>query len=257
MQRRYAWRIVLLLLKPICMYSKTSKKKAFLAGAWDTLPLIVAAVPFGIIYGALAVAGGLSEAITMAMSLLVFAGSSQFIVVTLVAAMAAAPVIVLTVFIVNLRHMLYSASLMKTMQHYPQWVRVPLAFWLTDETFAVVNNRLALRANDKNFVWYYFGSALAMYSNWALCSWIGMRMGQQVPDLSSWGLEVAMVVAFVGIVVPSLHKPSHWVCAAVAAVSAVLTRDWPHQTGLLASGLFAIAAGMLFDRDAQEEPENV
>lgn len=240
----------------ICMTENSTASSAFLGGAWDTLPLIIAAIPFGIVYGALAVAGGFSEAITMAMSLLVFAGSSQFIVVTLVAAMAAAPVIVLTVFIVNLRHMLYSASLMSQMQHYPQWVRAPLAFWLTDETYAVVANRLAQRPEDGHFIWYFLGSSLAMYGNWALCSWLGMRMGQQVPDLSSWGLEVAMVVAFIGIVVPSLRQPSHWICAAVAVVSAVLTRDWPHQTGLLASGLLAICAGMLFDRNPDEPPNN-
>jgi len=172
--------------------------KAFLSGAWDSLPLVVAAVPFALIYGALAVAGGLSEAITLAMSVFVFAGSSQFIAVTLLTAAAAAPVIVFTVFVVNLRHMLYSATLMEQMHKYPQWVRLPLAFWLTDETFAVVK-------------------------------------------------EIAMVVAFVGIVVPSLQKPSHWACALVAGVCAVLTRDWPHQTGLLASGVFAIVAGLLVD----------
>lgn len=238
--------------------SNTSQNlKAFSSGAWDSLPLIVAAVPFGVVYGALAVAGGLSEVMTMAMSLLVFAGSSQFIAVSLVAAATAAPVIVFTVFVVNLRHMLYSATLMNQMHKYPQWVRIPLAFWLTDETFAVVNNKLSQRPSDRVFVWYFFGSALAMYSNWALCSFIGMRMGQQVPDLGSWGLEVAMVVAFVGIVVPSLQRPSHWVCAGVAAVSAVLTRDWPHQTGLLASGVFAITAGLMVKDKPPEEIQDV
>lgn len=231
--------------------------KAFSSGAWDSLPLIIAAAPFGVIYGALAVAGGLSEAMTMAMSLLVFAGSSQFIAVSLVAVAAAAPVIIFTVFVVNLRHMLYSATLMKQMHKYPQWVRVALAFWLTDETFAVVNNKLSQNPSDRVFVWYFFGSALAMYLNWAMCSFIGMRMGQQVPDLGSWGLEVAMVVAFIGIVIPSLQNRSHWVCAGVAAVSAVLTRDWPHQTGLLASGVFAIVAGLLVKDKPQEAIENV
>lgn len=222
--------------------------RAFSCGAWDSLPLVVAAAPFGVIYGALAVAGGLSEAVTIAMSLLVFAGSSQFIAVTLMAAAVAAPVIIFTVFVVNLRHMLYSATLMKQMHKYPQWVRAPLAFWLTDETFAVVNNKLAQGPADREFVWYYFGSALAMYLNWILCSVIGMRMGQRIPDIGEWGLEVAMVVAFVGIVVPSLQRPSHWACALVAALSAVLTRDWPHQTGLLISGLLAIAVGLTVDR---------
>ncbi len=239
------------------MASYRENLKAFASGAWDSLPVIVAAVPFGILYGALAVAGGLSETLTMAMSLLVFAGSSQFIAVTLMTAAVAAPVIVFTVFIVNLRHMLYSATLMTQMQNYPQWVRLPLAFWLTDETFAVINNKLNQSPSDRYFVWYYFGSAVAMYSNWQLCTWVGFNMGQGIPDLGSWGLEVAMVVAFVGIVVTSLHRPSHWLCAGVAVVCAVVTRDWPHQTGLLVSGILAILAGLLVDWTMGEESENV
>jgi len=225
-----------------------TRSGAFLNGARDTFPLILAAIPFGIVYGALAVAGGLSQAATLAMSLFVFAGSSQFIAVTLLASAAALPVIILTVFIVNLRHMLYAASLMPEVKSLPQRVRAILAFWLTDETYAVVANRINQQPNDPQLCWYWIGSAVAMYSNWVFCSWLGMTLGQQIPDLTSWGLDIAMVVAFIGIVVPSLKALPQWACALTAAVAAMASYDWPHQTGLLFSAVVAIAVGLLLEQ---------
>ena len=106
-------------------------------GALETLPLVVAAFPFGIVFGAMANTLDLTLGITLGMSAIVFAGSSQFIALTLMASAAILPVIVLTVFIVNLRQMLYSANLMHHAIGWPQWQRAVLAFFLTDETFAV------------------------------------------------------------------------------------------------------------------------
>ena len=92
----------------------------FWRGAQDTLPLILGAIPFGVLFGALAMSAGMTVAATLGMSLLVFAGASQFVVVGLIAQGATVAVIVLTTFIVNLRHALYSASLAPYMHHLPQ-----------------------------------------------------------------------------------------------------------------------------------------
>lgn len=217
----------------------------FVRGARDILPLILAAIPFGIVYGALAQSLGLSAWETLGMSLFVFAGSSQFIAVTLLASAAALPVIALTVFIVNLRHMLYAASLMPVAAKMPAVLRIPMGFWLTDEAYAVVANRLREKHEDgQRFYAYYIGAALIMYLNWQLCTWIGYTVGEKVPDMTNWGLDVAMVVAFIGIVVPALQRAAHWACAITSAICIVLTYDWPHQTGLLFSAVMAIVVGM-------------
>jgi 4-azaleucine resistance transporter AzlC len=218
--------------------------KSFLTGSRDTLPLIIAAAPFGLVYGALAINQGLSEALVMAMSLFVFAGASQFVAITLLASGTAFPVILATVFIVNLRHMLYSASFMPQLAKVSAWLRIPMAFWLTDETFAVVSNRVYQVKNDDGFTAYYLGSAISMYSSWAFFSWLGMTLGQEIPDITSWGLDVAMVVAFVTIIVPLLKNYADWACALTAGVSAVLTYHWPHQTSLLFSSVLAIGVGV-------------
>lgn len=227
------------------IFNNPSNTRAFFTGSRDISMLVIAAVPFAIIYGALAVTAGLSEWLVMAMSIFVFAGASQFIAVTLFTSSAAYPVILLTVFIINLRHMLYAASLMPQIAKLPQWFRLPMGFLLTDEAFAVVSNRVIQTPSKRGFVAYYFGAGLTMYLSWIFFSWMGMTLGQNIPDIKSWGLDVAMAVAFVGIIVPILKKRADWACFLTASISALLTYDWPHQTGLLFSSLIAIAVGML------------
>jgi predicted branched-subunit amino acid permease len=87
-----------------------------------------------------------------------------------------------------------------------------------------------------------------MYSFWQIATILGYTLGSQIPGLSDWGLDVAMIVAFVGIVTPALKQRADWACAAVAFIAALLTYDWPHQSGLLFSSLLAICVGMLLSR---------
>lgn len=183
-------------------------------GVLETLPLVVAAFPFGIVFGALAQSTGLSFASTLGMSAIVFSGASQFIAVTLLLGATALPVIVATVFIVNLRQMLYSANLMHQVEHWPQPLRALLAFWLTDETFAVVSDRLNRHPGKRGLRWFYLGSALFMYTFWLIATLLGYTLGEKIPGLADWGLDVAMIVAFVGIVTPALKQRADWACAA-------------------------------------------
>lgn len=222
-----------------------SKARELWLGALETLPLVVAAFPFGIVFGAMANSSGMAFSVSLAMSAIVFAGASQFIAITLLVSASALPVIVITVFIVNLRQMLYSANLMHHVEHWPQRWRIPLAFWLTDETFAAVTDRLNRHPQQPGLRWFYLGSALFMYIFWQIATALGYLLGERIPGMADWGLDVAMIVAFIGIVVPSLTKRADWACAAVAFFSALVTQQWPYQSGLLFSALLAIAIGMI------------
>ena len=226
--------------------------RALWLGALETLPLVVAAFPFGIVFGAMAHGNGLSFAASIGMSALVFAGASQFIAVTLLASAAILPVIVMTVFVVNLRQMLYSANLMHHVEHWPQPLRAALAFFLTDETFAAVTDRNNRHPGQPGLRWFYAGSAGFMYSFWQLSTVLGYTLGERIPGLANWGLDVAMIVAFIGIVVPALKRRADWGCAIVAFFCALVTHSWPHQSGLLFSSLLAIAVGMFLSRSASK-----
>lgn len=222
----------------------------------DSSPLILAAIPFGIIYGALGQSTSLSPWAILAMSLFVFAGSAQFIAVGLIASATSWPIIVLTTFFVNFRHLLYSANLLPHIKPYGQKVRVPMAFLLTDESFAVASNYLHTHANQPNFSWYYFGSALFMYINWQLCTIFGLLIGQSIPNMAEWGLDMAMVVAFIGIVVPCLHNRATLACAVTAGGLSLITYQWPHKVGLLCSTLCAIGVAMYIE-SRNKSPETL
>jgi 4-azaleucine resistance transporter AzlC len=225
-----------------------SRLHEFLNGARDTLPLILGAIPFGIIFGTLASAAGLSLWQALGMSLLVFAGSAQFIAVSLLGGGAGMVVLLLTTFVVNLRHALYSATLQPFVRHLPGRWRAPLAFWLTDETFAVVQHRYAARDESAHKHWYFFGSCLAMYTNWQLCTLIGVAFGQAVPNLATWGLDFAMLATFIGIVVPMLRNVPQVAAALVAGAVALAFHGLPYKLGLLVAALAGIIVGVWLEQ---------
>ncbi len=224
-----------------------SASSEFWSGARDTIPVIVGAIPFGIIFGALAINAGLSVAATIGLSVFVFAGSSQFVAAGLVAQGAGVLVIVLATFVINLRHALYAASLGPYLSAKSRRWLLPLGFWLTDETYAVVVQRYARDDGSHNKHWYHLGSSVAMYSNWQLCTVIGIVAGTQLHGMADWGLEFAMVVTFIGIVVPLLRRVPMVLCAVVAGGVSLWLREWPNQVGLMLGSLTGIAIAMLAD----------
>jgi len=217
-------------------------------GARDSLPMLLGAAPFGLIFGTLASPSGLSAFGAMGMSLFVFAGSSQFIALSLLASGTGLAVIILTTFIVNLRHALYAANLLPHLSSLPRRWRIMLAFWLTDETFAVVQHRYG-QADDSPYKhWYQLGSSLAMYGNWQLWTIAGILLGHATPMLEHLGLEFAMAATFTGIVVPMLKSRPTVASALAAAAVALLARDMPYKLGLLLAAVAGVVVGVGLER---------
>jgi 4-azaleucine resistance transporter AzlC len=230
----------------------TAQTKLALEGARDSLALVLGAIPFGIIFGALAARNGLSLAAAMGMSLFVFAGSAQFIALGLVAAGAALPVILLTTFVVNLRHLLYAATLTPRMRSLPRGQKALSAFLLTDESFAVLASRIAKegsgpRLTDAELGSYYLGSAIFMYAEWQLSTLIGALFGNLIPGVATWGLDFAMPVAFIGMTAPYLRSLPTALAAASAGAISLAASGLPNKLGLMAAALGGIAVGSAVD----------
>ncbi len=225
-----------------------SRKREFIYGVRDTLPMIVGAIPFGVLFGALATTAGLSVTATMAMSLFVFAGSSQFVAASLIGQGVGVVVIVVTTFFVNLRHALYSASLGPYVKGLPQRWLLPLGFLLTDETYAVVIKRYNDTPDNGLRHWYFLGSAVAMYGNWQVCTAIGIFAGNSLQGMSEWGLEFAMVVTFIGIVVPLITRFPMLVAAVAAIVVALIAKDLPHNLGLIVGSIAGVVTGFVTEQ---------
>ncbi|GAB4221766.1 MAG: AzlC family ABC transporter permease [Spirochaetales bacterium] len=227
-------------------------KREFIEGMRDCSPLVLGAVPFGIIFGTLAVQSGLTLGQTMALSLIVFAGSAQFVALGLFAGGASPQIILLTTFVVNLRHILYAATLAPKTRHLSGKVRALMAFVLTDESFAVSSGRYSSERDPEYRHVYYFGASLLMYANWQLCSLLGALFGSTLPGASEWGLDFAMPVAFIGMLVPYLRTVPFSVAAVMAGIVSVATVHWPNRSGLLVAALSGMMAGYIVFRIRKE-----
>ncbi|MDR3514617.1 MAG: AzlC family ABC transporter permease [Azospirillaceae bacterium] len=217
----------------------------FIGGARDTIPLALGALPFGIIFGAVAAAGPLSLWQAQLMSLLVFAGSSQFIALGLIAGHAGMVVIWLTTGIVNMRHLLYGAVLLPDVARLPARWRWALGFLLTDETFAVVAGHFRRQPEGVHRHWYFLGSAVTLYVTWQLGTLAGLCFGQAIPQLQACGLDFAMIATFIAIVVPQLVGLAPVAAALVAGGVALIGADWPYRSGLMAAVVGGVVTGMV------------
>ncbi len=222
----------------------STRLSSFAAGARDTVPMLVGAAPFGMIFGTLASAGPLAIWQGQLMSMSVFAGASQFIALGLVAGHAGLLVIWLTTFIVNLRHMLYAAALLPYVAPLPARWRLALGVLLTDETFAVMNGYYRKHPDAPMGRWYFLGSGVVMYLNWQAWTLVGLLFGAIFPQLQSLGLDYAMVATLIAIVVPQLTRLPHLAAAIAAGTFAYLLRGLPYKLGLMSGVMIGVVVGM-------------
>ena len=188
-----------------------SARSEFLAGVKAELPILLGTVPFGLIYGVLALDAGLPAGLALAMSTIVFAGSAQMIGANLFKVGTPGPVIVLTTLVVNLRHMLYSASVAPRVRHLrPAWKWL-LAYLLTDEAYAVTITRYNQPGDNPSGAvhahWFFLGAGLTLWGSWQASTAIGIFLGAQVPE--AWALDFTLALTFIALVVPALRdRPS-------------------------------------------------
>jgi 4-azaleucine resistance transporter AzlC len=218
-------------------------RAAFIAGLMDTAPLLIGAAPFGIIYGVLAINAGIPMVMAQAVSLIVFAGSAQFIAAQLIGAGASGLVIILTTFIVNLRHALYSASMAPHVKDLPRRWKWALSYLLTDEAYAVAVAHYRDNAGEPNRHWYFLGAGIALWVTWQASTAAGIFLGTEIPH--QWSLDFTLALSFIALLVPVLRTRADLVAALVGGVVAVAAFGLPYKLGLIVAAFCGIGAGML------------
>ena len=219
-----------------------SAKNEFLHGIKDELPILVGVIPFGMIYGILALSAGLSKAEAQAMSVIVFAGSAQFMLVQLLGVGTPALVMIVTGFVINLRHALYSASVAPHVQKLnPIWKTI-LSYLLTDEAYAVAITHYYKKGDSTRKHWYFLGAGLALWSSWQVSTAVGVFLGAQVPP--GWSLDFTLALTFIALVVPTLKDRPSVLAAVSAGVVAVLTAGLPYKLNLIVAAVVGIIVGL-------------
>ena len=233
-----------------------SRRSEFISGVKAELPITLGVIPFGMIYGVLALGAGLPASAAQAMSSIVFAGSAQFVAAQLFGSGTPGLVIVLTAFVVNLRHMLYSASVAPYLKHLNSRWKGLLAYLLTDEAYAVVitryNRDAAYPVAPPNRHWYFLGAGLTLWSTWQASTAVGILLGAQIPP--GWALDFTLALTFIALVVPALDGRPSVAAALAAGMVAVLAAGLPYKLGLMLAAIIGIAAGLLIE--TRQSPKN-
>lgn len=184
------------------MKQKNSREE-FLAGVKAALPLAIGYLPIAATFGLVAQTTGLDPLSTCLMSLLVYAGASQFIALNLLALGIGAGEIIFTTFILNLRHFLMSASLTEKLEPLLplQW-RCILAFGITDETFSLLSFQKSLCLSR----YFTLGCNLFAFLAWNFGTWAGLFFAAEFPAILQSSMGIALYAMFIGLLLPSVKK---------------------------------------------------
>ncbi len=223
--------------------SSSSTRSEFLLGAKASIPVVVAAMPFGLLFGALAVENGLSVTEAVLFSALVYAGASQMVGIDLFGQQVAPWLIALSIFAVNFRHVLYSAAIGRRLGHWSTPRKAIGFFFLIDPQYAESESKLG-KGQSISFAWY-MGMALPIYFAWIAESAIGAIFGGLIDDPESLGLDFLLPIYFLGLVM-SFRKSPGWlpivIVSAVASILAFVTvgSPWHVSIGAAAGILYAV-----------------
>ena len=219
--------------------------KNFWAGVRAEIPLLIGVFPFGMIYGALAINAGLSTAAAQMMSSIVFAGSAQFITTQLVREATPGLIIVLTIAVVNLRHMLYSASLAPYLASLSTRWKALLSYLLTDEAYVPTAIHYEKNGVTPYSHWFLLGAGLALWSTWQVSTALGIFLGAAIPE--EWSLDFALPLTFIAMAVPVLKNRPAIAAAASAGIVALAAYSLPYKLGLIVAALVGIAVGTFLE----------
>ena len=226
----------------------TEQRKNFWAGVRAEIPLLVGVFPFGLIYGVLALGSGLSVSAAQMMSSIVFAGSSQFITSQLVHESAPGIVLILTIAVVNLRHMLYSASLAPYLSSLSMRWKVLLSYFLTDEAYAPSIIQYEEQGRTPFSHWFVLGAGFSLWLIWQVSTAIGIFLGSAIPE--SWSLDFALPLTFIAMVMPVLKNRPSILAALSAGMVALLAYSLPYKLGLILAALIGIVVGTILEKKA-------
>lgn len=213
----------------------------FRAGVRDVAPTLLAVLPYGLVAGAAAVDVGLSLAEALGLSVVVFAGASQLAAIALLGAGAPAVVVVLTALVINLRLVMYSASIAPFYRDEPVRWRAPIAYLLVDQLYVMA----ALKFDADGSVdrrWYVLGLGVPIWLTWVAGTATGAVAGTAVP---AWlPLDFAVPMVFLALLVPAVGGRARGAAAVVGGAVAVAGAGLPFNLGLLAGAVGGVAAGL-------------
>ncbi len=227
------------------------RKADWYAGGKAASPLLLGVVPFGLIYGATAVDAGFTWWYAVLNSVCIYAGASQLAVLQLLSQDTPFALALLAGLVINVRMLLYSASLAPHLHGLSLFHKGMLAHFLTDQAYAVSLARFSSGHYPGSKGRYYFGAALTIFGGFFAGTTFGAILGTRLPD--SMQLHYAVPLTFLALLTPLLKKREGLLTAATAGGVALLCRGLPYNCGILPAIAAGIAVGCLLDAPSRSK----
>jgi len=222
------------------------KRKEFLSGVKAALPIVFGYIPVGMAFGVLAAQIGLTVSEVFFMSLLVYAGSGQFVAVSLMSAGASAVAIIFTTFLVNSRHILMSAALVPHVRNIPRWSLPLISYGITDETFAVAMGEVTKENKGELF---FLGLNITSQSFWILSTVIGASIGNIIPDPRAFGLHFAMPAMFIALLIMQIKNKKGILLAMLAIGLSILFKSiLPGNWNIILATILTATIGVMIEK---------
>ncbi len=220
-------------------------RSEFVSGAKALLPILLGVIPFGLISGIAVTQTHIPPSSGFVMSLLIFSGAALIVALQLIATGAPALVVFFSALLVNLRFMIYSASLAPHFKGLSPWRKSLLAYLLSDQAYAASITHLG-ESSFPAVAWLHFlGAGLTMWLAWQISVGAGMLLGAGLP--ASWSLEFTIPLTFLALAVPAIKDRFSATAAVTAGVVALLANSAPLKLGLVIAALVGIVAGTLLE----------
>ena len=223
-----------------------SNFKIFLKGITDVSPLMIPVVPFGLIFGILSIDIGFSPLATMGMSLIIFGGASQIILLQLFSGGASSIVIVSSVGAVNSRHLLYGAVVSEHLSDLKLIWKIIISYFLIDQAFAISNEYLK---NNKNINRYFHlvGAGATCWIIWQSTTFLGIILGASIPE--KLGLSFAVPLTFLALLVNDFRKFINVIIIIISGLVATLGYNYiPFKAYVIVAALTALLIAMILTK---------
>ncbi|NLA82954.1 MAG: AzlC family ABC transporter permease [Clostridiales bacterium] len=223
-------------------------KNEVIKGWKAAVPVALGYLPLGLAFGILAARQGLTWIDVFFMSLLVYAGSAQFIASAMLSSGSAAAAIISTTFLVNLRHLLMSASLSPLLKHLSSPILAWISLGITDETFAAGYPEAS---GGKASPWFYFGLNGLSHFSWIVSTVTGCLLGSRIPDPEKWGLDFALPAMFIGLLLMQMKNRKDIIVALTGGITAlVLSFLVNNSFNVLIAAITAAFTGVVIKNEA-------
>tara|TARA_R110002126_G_scaffold53992_10_gene146199 strand:+ start:2484 stop:3215 length:732 start_codon:yes stop_codon:yes gene_type:complete len=221
----------------------SDNRSQFLLGVREGFPVVVAAAPFGLLFGTLAIENGLSVSEAVLMSTIMFAGASQMVGIELFGQNIAPWLIVFSIFAVNFRHVLYSATLGRYFKHMPTSHKATAFFFMTDPQFALSEQR-GSKGLKVTLAWY-LGMSIPLYCTWVIEAYVGAKFGSLITNFEAYGITFLLSIYFLALLMTFRKRSKFVPVVAVSALGAsvaflTLGSPWHVSVGALCGIIVAV-----------------